>query len=199
MINLLPPQHSAQIKYGRRNSSLRLWLIFTAVAIAVLIIIMAVGVVYINGQSKNLNHQIVDSQAQLKAQNLNQVQKDAKEISGDIKVINLVLNQELSFSALLQSIGGLMPARTVLTSLSLSSNVKSSVNLDAATVDPPAAAQIAVNISDPKQDLFSKVDIINVNCDQKKLSVYKCTATLQALFSKNAQKRFLNVPGASKP
>ena len=199
MINLLPPQRSAQIKYGRRNASLRLWLSFTAAAIIGLIIILVAGSVYINNQSKNLNRQIADSQAQLKAQNLNQVQKDAKEISGDIKEINQVLNQELSFSGLLQSIGALMPARTVLTSLSLSSNVKSSINLDAATVDPPAAAQIAVNISDPKQDLFSKVDIVNVICDQKKLSVYKCTATFRALFSKSAQKRFLNVPGVAKP
>jgi Tfp pilus assembly protein PilN len=198
MINLLPPERSSQIKYGRRNTALRRWLVFIGLSIAGLIIILIAGSIYINGQSKNLNSQIADSQARLKAQNLTKVQKDAKEISGDIKVINQVLSGELSFSSLLQSIGNLMPQRAVLTSLSLTSNVRNSIDLQAATVDPPAAAQVAVNIGDPKQDFFSKVDIVNVTCDLKKLSVYKCQSTYRALFSKSAQKRFLNVPGGAQ-
>jgi Tfp pilus assembly protein PilN len=194
MINLLPPQRNAQIKYGRRNTALRLWLIFTGIAIVGLIIILFVSGIYINAQSKNLERQITDSKAQLKAQNLNQVQKDAKEISGDIKTIDQVLSQEIRFSDLMQDVGKVMPPGTVLSSLNLS-KVSGAVDLSANSKDYASAAQIAVNLNDPKNGLFDKVDIVNINCSSD-TAAYKCTATFRALFNKAAQKKYLSVPEA---
>ncbi|MBX4201870.1 hypothetical protein KW803_03190 [Candidatus Saccharibacteria bacterium] len=194
MINLLPTSYADSIRYGRQNTVLRIWIISMAAAIAGLIIILIGGWIYIDTQAQTLQKNIDTTNQQLKAQNLEKVQKDAKEITGDIKVINQVLGTEIRFSDLIQAIGNDMPPGTVLGSLSLS-KVSGALDLSASAKDYTSAAQIAVNLSNSKNDLFSKVDIISVNCasaaqDQS----YSCSATLKALFSKTAQNKFLSVP-----
>jgi Tfp pilus assembly protein PilN len=193
VINLLPSSYAESIRYGRQNTALRSWLIGSVAAIAGLIIIFAGGWIYINQQAKTLQKNIDTTNQQLKAQNLAQVQKDAKEITGDIKVITQVLGTEVRFSDLIQAIGNDMPSGAVLSSLSLS-KVSGAVDLSTGVINYSSAAQIAVNLSNSKNDLFSKVDIISVNCTTSSSKTYPCTATFKALFSKTAQNKFLSVP-----
>ncbi len=197
MINLLPPGHAAAIRYGRQNTVLRSWLIGMAAAIAGLIIILVGGWVYMNQQTVVLQKNINVTDQQLQAQNLAKVQKDAKEITGDIKVINQVLATEVRFSDLIQAIGKAMPPGTILSALSLS-KVSGAIDLSANATDYSSAAHIAVNLSDPKNDLFSRVDIVNVSCTSTLSQTYKCGVVLKALFSKTAQTRFLSVPKDAK-
>lgn len=194
MINLLPSEYAERVHFGLQNNLLKSWLIGVLTAIAGAGVIIAAGSAYLTHQSDNYQDSIAKTKTELQAQNLSGVQKNADEISGDIKVINQVLSQEIKFSDLMTSIGRLMPPGTVLTSLSLTSDVAGSVDLNAGSIDPPGAAQIAVNLSDTSKDLFSKVDIINVNCANEVKSIYKCNVVLRALFSKHAQTRFLSVP-----
>lgn len=198
MINLLPPVQAQQIRYGRTNTVLRRWLLVGLAATAGMIIIIVSGWLYIDQQSKNLQKNINSTQQQLKAQNLDKVQKDAAEISGDIKVINQVLSREIRFSDLMQAIGKLMPPNTVLTSLTLN-KVTGALDLLAGAKDNGSAAQIAVNLSDPKNGLFDKVDIVNISCSNAQNTVYGCNGTFKALFNKSAQTRFLSVPAGNKP
>jgi Tfp pilus assembly protein PilN len=198
MINLLPPKHTEAIRYGRQNTFLRGWLIGAVVAIFGLIIIFAIGWFYLDSQSKNFQKIIADTNQQLKAQNVDKVRSDAKEITGDIKVINKVLSQEVHFSDLIQAIGSYMPPGAVLGTLSLSNKVTGSLDLSANAKDYNSAAQIAVNLSDQKDDLFSKVDIINISCGNDPDKAYKCSASFRALFSKNAESKFLGVPAVPK-
>jgi Tfp pilus assembly protein PilN len=200
MINLLPPSHADAIRYGRQNTVLRKWLVSMAAAIAGLVLILVAGWVYIGRQSTNLQSNINVTKQQLQTQNLAQVQKDAKEIKGDISVINKVLSQEVDFSKLIQTIGKDMPAGSVLTSLSLSNKVTGGIDLSAGAKDYASAAQIAANLSDPSNNLFSKVDIVNVSCNSAPPpnQLYKCTSVLRALFSKTAQNSFLTVPAEAK-
>jgi Tfp pilus assembly protein PilN len=163
VINLLPTDYAMSIRFGRQNTVLRSWLIGAVAAIAGLIIIFAGGWIYINQQAKTLQKNIDTTNQQLKAQNLAQVQKDAKEITGDIKVISQVLGTEIRFSDLIQAIGNDMPPGAVLSALSLS-KVSGAVDLTTGVTNYSSAAQIAVNLSQSKNDLFSKVDIISVNC-----------------------------------
>jgi len=193
VINLLPTDYAQSIRFGRQNAMLRSWLIGAVVAIAGLVVIFVGGWLYINQQAKTLQKNIDTTNQQLEAQNLAQVQKDAKEITGDIKVITQVLGTEVRFSDLIQAIGNDMPPGTVLSSLSLS-KVSGAVDLSTGVVNYSSAAQIAVNLSQSKNDLFSKVDIISVNCTNSTTKTYPCTATFKALFSKTAQNKFLSVP-----
>jgi Tfp pilus assembly protein PilN len=196
MINLLPTEYAASIRYGRQNTMLRNWLIGMAAATAGLVVILAGGWVYINIQAKTLQKNINTTDQQLTAQNLTQVQKDAKEITGDIKVINQVLSTEVRFSDLIQAIGNDMPPGTVLGSLSIS-KVNGALDLSASAKDYQSAAQIAVNLSQSQNDLFSKVDIVNVGCTNV-VQAYPCSVTMRVLFSKSAQTKFLSVPKDTK-
>lgn len=196
MINLLPPEHAAAIRYGRQNTVLRKWLIGMAVALLGLILILLSGWFYINNQADSLQKNIDATNQQLKVQNLAKVQADAKEISGDIKVINQVLGSEIRFSDLIQAIGQDMPSGTVLSSLSLS-KVTGSLDLAANSKDYSSAAQVAANLSDPKNGLFSKVDVISVTCTVPPPSnptPYPCNTILKALFSNDAKTKFQSVP-----
>lgn len=195
MINLLPPEHASAIRYGRQNTILRKRLIGMAFAVAGLIIILAAGWVYINQQTKSLRKGIDATNQQLQVQDLKGVQADAKEISGDIKVINQVLGNEINFSSLVQAIGQVVPHGAVLGSLSLS-KIDGAIDLSANTADTPAAAQLAANLSDPKNGLFYKVDVVSVNCVNAK-QAYPCTATFKALFLPTVKTKFLSVPKGS--
>lgn len=199
MINLLPPQNVSSIKYGRQNSVLRVWLAGAVAAIIGLNIILAGGWVYLDHQSKGFQKTIIASNNQLKLQNIDKVKAESKEITGDISVIDKILSQEVHFSDLIKSIGSYMPPGTILGTLSLSDKVTGSIDLSANTKDYASAAQIAVNLSSQQDDLFSKVDIVNISCSSDPQKVYKCSATYRALFSKTAQTKFLGVPAGIKP
>ncbi|MBA3757389.1 hypothetical protein H0X09_00780 [Candidatus Saccharibacteria bacterium] len=199
MINLLPPAHADNIKYGRINTGLRRWLIALLLAIAGLMVVMVLGWLYIDQQSSDLERKTVSAKQQLDVQDLDKVKKDATELNDSIKTINQVLSQEIRFSALIQDIGKVMPGGTVLASLTLS-KVAGAIDLSASSRDYQSAAQIAVNLNDPKNALFDKVDIVNINCSSgRDIGEYKCAATFKALFSKSAQGRYLSVAKEKTP
>jgi Tfp pilus assembly protein PilN len=193
VINLLPPERADTIRYGRQNAVLRKWLVGLAAAIAVLLVVLVGGWIYIDRQSKSLQASINVTNQELKSQNLSKVQADAKQITGDIRIINQVLSSEVRFSDLIKAIGQDMPPGTVLGSLSLS-KVSGAINLTASAKDFNSVAQIAANLSDPQNGLFSKVDVINTTCTSASTTPYSCTATLKALFSNSAKNKFLSVP-----
>jgi len=197
MINLLPPQHAAAIRYGRQNTILLAWLAGAVAAIIILVLIITGGWFYINQQSKDLKHNLDSTNQQLAAQNLSKAEADAKELTGDINVIDKVLSQEIHYSDLIQAIGSYMPPGAGLSSLTLNDKVSGGLDLSANAQNYASAAQVAVNLSDPKDNLFSKVDIVSINCGNNANKAFPCSTELRVLFSKSAQTRFLNI-GSSK-
>lgn len=192
MINLLPQEYSSALRADRFTAILYKWMIGALAAIFGLILITGAGWVYLNQQTKSLSHNISTQKQQLEAQNLTQVQKSADQLSGNIKIINQVLGKEIRFSDLIQAIGQVMPNGAVLSSLTLS-KIGGGIDLSANAKDYSSAAQIAANLSDPKNNIFSKVDIINVNCPNNG-TAYPCNASYRALFNTSVPSRFLNVP-----
>ncbi len=197
MINLLPADYSASLRFAHLNAILRRRLAAALLASAVLILIMAVGRVYIGQQNKNLARTLSDVQSRLNAQDLAGTQKKAKDITTNIKTINQVLSREIRFSGLITQIGSVMPPGTVLSGLTLS-KVDGAIDLSTTARDYSSATQVAVNLSDPKNKIFDKVDIVNISCSSASTSAYPCSATFRALFSKTTQSQFLNVPGGTQ-
>lgn len=192
MINLLPPEDTSRLRYGRINAILRLWLIGSVLATGGLLLIFGGGWVYIDKQNRDLSSDIAATKQQLEAQNLEGVKKQAAEITGNIKIINQVLSREISFSALTQSIGQVMPPGTILGGLTLS-KLDSVIDLNASAKDYAAAATVAANLSDPANKIFGKVDIVSITCNPSG-GAYPCSGNFKALFSQDSKNRFLNVP-----
>ena len=165
-------------------------------AIAGLLVIFAGGWLYMNQQSNKLAGSIADGQRQLKEQNYEQVKEDAKQISGNVRLINQILSREIDFAALIQEIGTVMPPGTVLNTLTLS-KVDGAIDLSVDAKNNANAAQVAVNLSDPKNNIFEKVDIIKINCSTTP-EPYPCNGTFKALFNKKVPSRFLIVQEGTK-
>lgn len=197
MINLLPTDYGASLRYSHQNTILSRWLVAATMACIGLALILAVGWVYITQQNKNLTKNIDSINQQLQAQDLAGTQKKAKEITSNIKIINQVLSREIRFSGLITQIGSVMPPGTILSGLTLA-KIDGGLDLSSSARDYTSATQIAVNLSDPKNKIFDKVDIVNINCSSTTDSSYPCSATFRALFSKSTQSQYLNVPGASQ-
>lgn len=197
MINLLPAEYHASLRSVHFNSILRRWIAAVLLATGGLMLIMAVGWVYIDQQNRDLSRNISSLNQQLQAQDLAGTQAKAKAITTNIKIINQVLSREIRFSDLIKQIGSVMPPGTVLSGLTLT-KVDGALDLATSARDSTSAAQIAVNLSDPKNKIFDKVDIVNINCSAASTNPYPCTATFKALFSNSTKNQFLNVPGASK-
>jgi len=196
VINLLPGEYRHSLKTARLSSQLRRWLFVLWAAIAGLVIIMVVGWFYINQQSKNLTQDIANTNAELTDQNLGQVQKDTRTLTGNIKIINQVLGREIRFSDLIQDIGKVMPNGTILDSLTLS-QVSGAIDLSASAKDYNSAAQIAINLSDPQNQIFNKVDIVTISCTGNGSS-YPCNGSFKALFSKTTLARYQGAAGGAQ-
>ncbi|OGL39334.1 hypothetical protein A3J32_01835 [Candidatus Saccharibacteria bacterium RIFCSPLOWO2_02_FULL_46_7] len=193
MINLLAPELIARLRFSHQSAILRRWLGILILATVGLVFILGFGWIYINQQNKNLNRNLEATKSQLQAQDLAGIQKKAKDISGNIKVINQVLSREIRFSDLISQIGSVMPPGAILSSLTLS-KVDEGLDLSASAKDHTSATQIAINLSDPKNEIFEKVDIVNISCPADNVNFYPCSASFRALFSKTTQSKFLNVP-----
>lgn len=196
MINLLPPEEKANILYARKNTRLRKWVIALLFVLAGMVIFLVAGSLYIGKTTERYTAQVNTARDSLKAQKLEETEKRLQDLSGNLKLIIQVLSREVLFSKLLRQVGAVMPPGSVLSSIELS-KVEGGIDLSAEAKDYDTASRIQVNLQDPSNKLFDKVDIVQITCAQTTDSAYPCKVTLRALFSKNNPYLFIN-NGAKK-
>lgn len=114
MINLLPTDIKQDVMYARRNTILRHWIIGMTIALLVLALIIAGGLLYMKKSVKDYTVQVENSRQALKSQDLEQIQKDLADISTNTKLAVDVLSREILFSKLLRQIGSALPSGTQL-------------------------------------------------------------------------------------
>ncbi len=182
MINLLPPETKRAYRYARSNRHILHWIIVYGLGILGAALITTFGYLYLHETGKTYEKQITITNAQLQAQNLTGVQKQITEISNNLTLVVDVLSKQVLFSSLLTQLTTLMPAETNLTGLSIS-QTQGAIDISAAAKSYAAATQIQVNLTDANNQLFSKADIIGINCSAN--TDYPCTVTVRALFAPN--------------
>lgn len=196
MINLLPPPVKQDISYARRNSRLLKIIGFGWAAIAGMFVIVLFGFIFINNSIVHYRQQVEQGKTTLKEQKLDETQAKVEAISGDLKLIVQVLSKEVLFSKLIKQIGAVMPSQSVLSNIEIS-KVQGGIDLTASAKDYQTATQVQVNLQDPNNKLFDKVDIVSVTCGSTTNPQYPCTVILRALFSKNNPFLFINNGRAS--
>ena len=195
MINLLPPQTKANYRFARRNQALRGWvaaLVLTLIGVGALV---TYGLVNLQQQVNNYQHQVVAAQDSLKANKLKETEQQVKDISGSLKLATQVLSSEVLFSKLITQIGAAMPSGAVLASLNIN-RTTGGIDLNAAARDYSTASQVQLNLSSSTNKIFAKADILTINCSTAKAidkpNPYPCTVSLRALFNNNNQFLFVN-------
>lgn len=191
MINLLPPEEKANFLYARRNTQLRKWVFGLVFVLIGMFVFLAAGHVYIARATNRYQVQVDTARESLQSQNLEETEKRLQDLSNNLKLIVQVLSREVLFSKLIRQVGAVMPQGSVLSSIELS-KVEGGLDLSAEAKDYDTASRIQVNLQDPNNKLFEKVDIIQVSCAQNSETGYPCKVTLRALFSKNNPYLFIN-------
>jgi hypothetical protein len=198
MINLLPPELKTGYTYGRRNVVLRKWVAMFLVALIGLAALGTYGLLAIKQSSIEYDKKISTAEQQLKRDKYEATQKQVKDLSGSFQLVVKVLGQEVLFSKLLQQMGKTIPANAALTGLNIS-QVKGGIDIAAGAADYNTASQVQVNLADPNNKIFSKADIVGINCSNTNTSLYPCTVNIRALFSDNNPYLFINSKGTAKP
>ncbi len=196
MINLLPPDEKANFLYARKNTKLRRWVTGLVCLLLGMFFLLAAGHFYIANATSKYTQQVAASDASLKSQDLDATEKRVQDLSNNLKLIIQVLSREVLFSKLLRQVGAVMPPGSVLSTIELS-KVQGGIDLSAEAVDYKTATQIQVNLQDPNNKLFDKVDLVQVACTPKPETGLPCKVTLRALFTKNNPYLFIN-NGAKK-
>lgn len=196
MINLLPPETKTAYRYARRNKILARWITASVFCLLGGILLIGGGYLYLRQAINTTNRQITESTASLHTQNLTGVQKQITNISNNLKLVVQVLSKEVLFSELLKQLASVTPNNVILTNLSISQE-QTGVQITAQTTNYDAATQLQVNLADPKNQIFSKADIISINCTNSSGATtnYPCTVNIQALFATNNPFLFINNKG----
>lgn len=194
MINLLPPESKQQIQYGRRNTHLTRWIFAMVIVIAGIGVMTVVGQLYINQNVKSLKTIATQAQTRMADQNLEATKKELTTLSGNLKTVVQILNKQLLFSKMFIKIGGVMPAGTAVSGVTLSTS-DSAIDLAIGGIDKNAASQAFINVSDPKNGFFEKADLISVTCTQVTAASdtkYPCSANIRVTLKNDSSFYFLN-------
>jgi|JI10StandDraft_1071094.scaffolds.fasta_scaffold38260_2 Tfp pilus assembly protein PilN len=185
MINLLPPEVKDSFRYARRNYHLYRWVKALGFGILGALIITAFGYLYLQQTAKSYEKQVATSQANLKAQNFDKIQREVKDMSNNLQLASQVLSKQVLFSELLKQLSTILPRDTVLTNLTIS-QAQNGLDITAQSKTYEAGTQLQVNLSDAKNKLFSKADIIGISCPESPSNpAYPCSVSIRAEFAPN--------------
>ncbi len=191
MINLSPSDYKESIKYARRNTILLKWLSGLLSILGIVIITLFIGQAYLKSETKTYAAANIKIEQELKDKDLEGTLKTVESISGNLKLIVQVLSRQIIFSELIKQVGAVMPVNSVLSDVEIS-KVEGGIDLTADAKDQNTATQVQVNLADPNNKLFDKVDIVTITCDGTVNPDYPCKVTLRALFTKNNPFSFVN-------
>lgn len=191
MINLLPPSTKEDVALARKNVKLLKLNTVMVLIITGIFIISIAGLFYMDLSKRSYIQQNERSKSLIESQNLGELEKQIEDISGNIKLTTDVLSRQILFSKLIRQIGAAMPANTSLSGLNIDKD-DAGVSLTAIASSYDTASQIQVNLSDPKNKIFDKADIININCNNVGIQKYPCDITLRARFGDNNSFKFID-------
>lgn len=190
MINLSPNNYKESLQYARRNTLLLQWLIGLLVLFSLTVSTLLIGKTYLASEAKRYAALNTNIEQELKDKDLEGTLKTVENISGNLKLIIQVLSRQVIFSELIKQVGAVMPENSVLSDIEIS-KIDGGIDLTADAKDHTTATQVQVNLADPNNKLFDKVDIVSINCEGTN-PAYPCKVTLRALFTKNNPFSFVN-------
>jgi Tfp pilus assembly protein PilN len=193
MINLMPPELKTGYVYARRNVTLRKWVIAFLIALVGLGVFATYGLLTIKQSTNQYSKEIAATQESFKQQNSDAVQKRVQDISNNFKLVVKVLGQEVLFSQMIKQVAAIIPYNANLTGLDIN-QTSGGIDITADATDYKTATQIQVNLSDPGNKIFSKADIVSINCNNatNTLVAYPCTVNIRALFAADNPFLFIN-------
>lgn len=161
-----------------------LWMSLILVAIIGIVIVTSISLTKINNQQKIYEKRLIAATAYYKNNNLGATRQEIKEAQSNISLANKVMSQNVKFSQIIQQINSSVPRGVKLGGLTINKN-QGAVDITATAPDYNSATQLQINLSSKSNSVFSKADIVNINCGNNASKSNGCAVTVRALFSKN--------------
>lgn len=191
MINLAPGYYKKSLRYARRNTVLWRWTMGVLIIVALASFTVIAGKIHLQQETARYASLNSETEQELKADNIDETLKEVESVSSNLKLIVEVLSSRVIFSKLISQIGSVMPSGSVLAGIEIS-EVQGGIDLTAKATDYNTATQVQVNLQDPDNKLFDKVDIVSVECGTT-TDIYPCTAVMRALFTETNPYLFVNL------
>lgn len=200
MINLLPSEIKSSYVYAKRNVVLQKWVALCLAALVGLACLGTLGLLTMRQSQVHYAQEAAAANSAFKKEKYDVTQKQVKDMSNSFKLVVKVLGQEVLFSQLLKQIASTIPTNANLTGLNISQTT-GGIDITANATDYKTATQVQVNLADPSNKIFSKADIVSINCSSADAaaSAYPCTVNIRALFGNNNPFLFINNNKAAKP
>lgn len=197
MINLLPLENKQEIIYGRKNRSLLNWIISLLMLLLVILVITLVGIYYIDSREKSLQRLIDISNQRVDSQDLKSFQKKAEVFSNDLNIAVKLLEKQLLFSKLIKATGSTLPQGVVLSNLDYNADDEVlTLNIIGKNQQDITIAFNNISTSkDTNISLFSKADLVSVNCNFEE---NECNGSIVALLNKTSDFYLFNTAVSSK-
>lgn len=200
MINLLPLEVSENYRYARRNQRALPWVIALIAALVLLAVISVYGIITLNQTANNYQQQVTSSQHALSSAHVSKVTSNIEDISSSLRLVTEVLGREILFSKLLTQISTVVPSGVNLTGLNINQD-DTAIDLNAEASNYSAATQLQANLTDPSNQIFSKADLVSVNCAKTTSAntnpLFPCAVEIRAEFNPSNQFLFINDKGGT--
>ncbi len=193
MINLLPPEAKEDALYGRRNYKL------VFIGGGILLIMFALGALTLFGQfylsqskAQYTKSGIVVEQ-RIKDQKLEDSQKNLETLAANFKTASQLLSKQILFSKLFPKLAEIIPKGAYVRQISIDDK-STYLQFEIAAPSRSVANQGYINVSDPKNGLFEKADLLDITCSDKAPTdgSAPCKATVKALFRSDSPFLLLN-------
>lgn len=197
MINLLPPDAKDDALYGRRNRKL----VFTAAGICAMILALGAltlfGQFYLSRSEKQFKSSGQVVEQRIKDQKLEDSQKSLEALAANFKIASQLLGKQILFSKLFPKLAEITPTGAFVRQVSIDDN-DTYLQFEISAPTRELANQGYINVSDSKNGLFEKADLLDISCadsSEKSSSgdtTLPCKATVKALFRSDSPFLLLN-------
>lgn len=191
MINLSPYELKKQIKAARANSSLVKYLILLLFASLFLAAICTVFY-FILDNSRPIPISTTSATNSTKTvettdlNGYNQARVQATKINNDFQTAENILNEQISYSAILSEIANILPSGTIINKLDLNSSSLNSLSLKIYSKTADNSSIIKQNIE--KSTIFTNYNLSSVKTEPTNPSGYPTTIEITVGINKGAVK-----------
>lgn len=193
MINLTPIDMKQDRHYRRNNLLFLRWITQSTLMLLLLIVSVVAGFGLISGQQKRLDKEKELLNKEISDLKLSEIESSYSGFVANVDTVTQILSKQILYSDLIKQIGSVTPSGAILNSISISSKDNAldlNFKIDAQDIAPI----IQLNLEDEKNNLFSKADIVQLNCP----TTSTCTAQLKAEYKKDFPYLFVNTLGGQK-
>ncbi len=180
MINLMPPKNKESVRFGSYNTRIAQSIFLVLVVALALFAVIAFGAQIIRSDEAKLEASIAAKQTQLE-EYADEI-ATAKILSEKIDTVDVLLQNEIRYSVLLQEVARLLPPGSGVRSISLTTAaLEEAFTLEVFLINETTATQLQHNLI--SSELFTGADIQQLSAVEAGAGPFKWTAEIVASFN----------------